>query len=390
MVRVSLFVSLAATAAAVLAKPCISCKGENSINANCPPREAAHHRQFFYIGGRQVEGPAGTITADQLYVEKLTPASGRNKSLAPLVFIHGGGSSGVSWLNKPDNNPGWASNFLDKGHVVYVMVFAAVGRSSANNVEDYLMFGGMSVSAVEQGFTAVADFNTYPQSQLHTQWPGTGRDGDPSFQLFQKAMIPINGNMANFEVAMRKSGCELLALIGRPSYLISHSMGARGPILMSNDCPEHIAGNINIEGTTIPFWSYGWGLGGTPTNPWGFTLSPVDYDPPIKSASELVVESVGNETMAHRNCYRQKEPARKLPKIASVPFVQITGEASVHVTYDHCTVDYMKQVGGNPEYIKLGDIGIKGNGHFMHLEKNSDEIADVVSAWIAKTERALQ
>ena len=48
----------------------------------------------------------------------------------------------------------------------------------------------------------------------------------------------------------------------------------------------------------------------------------------------------------------------------------------------------MKQVGGKPEYIKLSDVDIKGNRHFMHLEKNSDEIADVVSEWIKKTEAA--
>jgi len=75
--------------------------------------------------------------------------------------------------------------------------------------------------------------------------------------------------------------------------------------------------------------------------------------------------------------------ARRSPRascqIASVPYVMITGEASVRITYDHCIVDYMKQVGGDPEYIKLGDIGIKGNGHFMHLEKNSSEIADVIA-----------
>ncbi|KAH7374732.1 Alpha/Beta hydrolase protein [Plectosphaerella cucumerina] len=370
------------------AAACVSCKGENAVSAKCPSREAAHHRDFFYVGGRPVPSPAGgDITADQLYVEKLTPVGGgRTGDAKPIVLIHGGGGSGTSWLNTPDGRPGWASNFLKKGHTVYVVDYAAVGRSSANNIADYTMVSSMSTLAVEMGFTAVSVFNTYPQSQLHTQWPGTGRVGDPVFDQFQKAFIPINMNFANFELAMRASGCELLRLIGEPAYVISHSMGARAPLVMSNDCPERIAGNINIEGTTIPFWSYGWGLGGSRTNPWGLSLTPLDYDPPVSDPSELQVESVGNETLAFRNCYRQKEPARQLPKVASVPYVQITGEASVHVTYDHCTIDYLRQVGGDPEYIKLGDIGIKGNGHFMHLEKNSDEIADVVSDWIKRTE----
>lgn len=82
----------------------------------------------------------------------------------------------------------------------------------------------------------------------------------------------------------------------------------------------------------------------------------------------------------------QEEPARKLPNIAKVPYLMLTSEASVHVTYDHCLINYLKQVGANPEWIKLADIGIKGNGHFMHLEKNNDEIAAVVLHWMREKE----
>lgn len=280
MVRATSYVAaLAVWALSASGASCVSCKGEKAISAKCPSREAAHHRDFFYVGGRPVETAAGTITTDQLYVEKLTPAAtprGRHGEKKPIVFVHGGGGSGTSWLNTPDGRPGWASNFLRKGHTVYVVDYAAVGRSLANNLADYTIVSGMSVSAVEMGFTAVADYNTYPQSQLHTQWPGTGRAGDPVFDLFQKAFIPINTNWVNFELAMRASGCELLSLIGEPAYVVSHSIGARVPLVMSNDCPDLMAGNINVEGTTIPFWSYGWGLGGSRTNPWGLSLTPLD------------------------------------------------------------------------------------------------------------------
>jgi len=51
---------------------------------------------------------------------------------------------------------------------------------------------------------------------------------------------------------MRASGCALLSLFGR-SYLISHSIGAIHPILLSNQCPDLVAGNINLETATIPF-----------------------------------------------------------------------------------------------------------------------------------------
>jgi len=103
--------------------------------------------------------------------------------------------------------------------------------------------------------------------------------------------------------------------------------------------------------------------------------------------TELVIESVGEDTVEKRNCYRQVEPARQLPNISSVPYLGISGEAGTHVAQGYCIINYLKQVGGNPEYIKLADVGIKGNGHFMHLELNSLEIARVVEKWIVDRER---
>jgi hypothetical protein len=85
-----------------------------------------------------------------------------------------------------------------------------------------------------------------------------------------------------------------------------------------------------------------------------------------------VVESIGNDTIEHRNCYQQAAPARQLPNISSIPYV----------TYGHCIIGYLEQAGGSPEWIRLGEVGIRGNGHFMHLEKNNLEIAALVQQWI--------
>jgi hypothetical protein len=70
------------------------CTGINAIAPGCASQEALHQRDFFYIGGRYVAGAAGNLTYDQLYVEKLTPATGVNQS-NPVVLFHGGGTSGV-------------------------------------------------------------------------------------------------------------------------------------------------------------------------------------------------------------------------------------------------------------------------------------------------------
>ena len=33
-------------------------------------------------------------------------------------------------------------------------------------------------------------------------------------------------------------------------------------------------------------------------------------------------------------------------------------------------------------FIKLADLGIHGNGHMMMLEKNSDQVAQVIADWL--------
>jgi S-ribosylhomocysteine lyase LuxS involved in autoinducer biosynthesis len=38
--------------------------------------------------------------------------------------------------------------------------------------------------------------------------------------------------------------------------------------------------------------------------------------------------------------------------------------------------------GGSVDTIDLPDIGIKGNTHMMMMDKNSDQIADVMQKWL--------
>ncbi|KAI9786708.1 MAG: hypothetical protein M1816_007849 [Peltula sp. TS41687] len=158
--------------------------------------------------------------------------------------------------------------------------------------------------------------------------------------------LPLPTNLPGTERVMRASGCALLRRI-RPSFLIGHSFGALFPILLSDECPDLVAGNDNLEPATIPFQSYTGNatsvVGRTPNRVWGLTNTPITYQPPISSPDELKTISVGEDTPGLRSCILQMEPARQLPRIAQVPYVAITGEASPHTTYDHCVVNYLEQ-----------------------------------------------
>ncbi|KAF7541153.1 hypothetical protein G7054_g879 [Neopestalotiopsis clavispora] len=308
------------------------CEGLNAISPRCISTEAPYRRDSFYVGGNYVpyNGTYQSLTIGQIYVEKLTPLSGVNQS-NPLVFIS-----------------------------------AAIPPGS-------------------DGFTAPELANYYPQAAGHDKWPGTGLRGDPIFDAFEASMIPINSNSTSGELAMRAAGCRLLDLVGE-SFTFCHSASCQYTVLMSDECPELVKATINLEPTVIPFQTFVGGAsdpnGRSRSRVYGLTNTPITYDPPIQSASELNPVEVGTDTPAMRSCFLQASNStiHTLPQIAKVPFVMYTGSASPHITYDHCVALYLNQTQVPYEWIKLEDIGILGNGHFLYLETNNIEIADVVHA----------
>ena len=62
----------------------------------------------------------------------------------------------------------------------------------------------------------------------------------------------------------------------------------------------------------------------------------------------------------------------------------VSGEASFHAPFEHCTVKYLHQAGVEAEWIDLGTAGIHGNGHMMMLEKNNLDVAAAIDSWLSK------
>jgi len=119
---------------------------------------------------------------------------------------------------------------------------------------------------------------------------------------------------------------------------------------------------------------------------YGITAMPLSYSPPVASASELsFVQEENSDGPGLVKCWMQATPARQLPNLQKMPVLMLTAEASYHAPYDHCTVKYLQQAGLRPSWIKLADLGIRGNSHVMMLEKNNRQIAAVIARWLDKT-----
>lgn len=191
--------------------------------------------------------------------------------LCPIDLQDSDQCASQTWLNTPDNRKGFASYFIDQGYLVYLIDQTSVGRGSEENLDDFVIRIGSTAEISEAGFTVPEIDDFYPQSVNHTQWPGTGLKGDPIFDAFEDAFIPLTSNNTGQQTSMRQSGCKLLALIGS-SFLVSHSIGSVFPILLSNDCPDLIAGSINLDPDIVPFEDFtSTGMAMSSDRLWGFT-----------------------------------------------------------------------------------------------------------------------
>jgi hypothetical protein len=124
-----------------------------------------------------------------------------------------------------------------------------------------------------------------------------------------------------------------------------------------------------------------------PRNPnsWGLTNMKYQFDPPANSPSEIqtVLEEKSDRPDEVR-CWMQVEPARKLVRWQNIPVLSISANGTYHRVYDPCIPKFLNQAGVKTDFVRLEDVGIRGNSHMMMLERNSDDVIEFVVEWIKK------
>ena len=335
---------------------------------------------YLFAGGTYSTVNEQEVMSGQLYAEFQIPADQRHRW--PVVMVHGGGQSGTNFTGTPDGREGWAQFFLREGYAVYVVDQAGRGRA-AHQADLYPPLGTVRLAGAQERFAAPERYNQWPQARLHTQWPGEGKPGDPVFDQFYASQMP---SIRDFTFQQRVNRDALLALLEEigPAILLTHSQSGAFGWPVADARPDLVKAMVAVEPNGPPFFQGD--EAATRARPWGPTGVPLAYSPPAADASELAIvrqETPDGPDLAR--CWAQKEPARTLPNLQQVPIMILTGEASYHAPYDHCTVKLLAQAGVQTTFIKLADIGLLGNGHMMMLEKNNLEIAAVMTDWLDKT-----
>ncbi|KAF2099338.1 alpha/beta-hydrolase [Rhizodiscina lignyota] len=349
--------------------------------------ELPYIREYFYSGGKYADDGSGEgthIFKEQMYVEQLTPRTGTIKKY-PVVLIHGAAQSGTNWLNKPDGGRGWASAFLEQGYTVYIVDQTLRGRSPWQPDNGTMIT--ISAEQAEKQFTAVQDYNLWPQAKFHTQWPGSGRIGDPIFDTFYATQMQYLNQTPYQQSTIQNAGAALLDRIGKPVILFGHSQAGPYPLLIADKRPHLVRAIVGLEPSGPPFKDAIFDT--NPARVWGVSDIPFTYDPPITDPSQLVKVEHPAPSSDFVPCILQAEspPPRKLINLVDIPIIVLTTQASYHSTYDYCTVEYWKQAGiKDVTHLELAKVGIKGNAHMVFMEKNSDVVQAEIERRISKFE----
>jgi pimeloyl-ACP methyl ester carboxylesterase len=339
-------------------------------------------RTYFYVGGKYTGAPGNEVLSGQMYVEKLQPR--RVSQRYPIVLIHGNWQTATNWMQTPDGRPGWADYFLERGYIVYLVDQPARGRSPWNASTDGRI-QGRSSSFVEQRFSAPELSKLWPQAMKHTQWPGDGdrkgRQGDPVFDAFYATQFESLESGVETQNLILAAGTALLDKIG-PAILLTHSQSGSFGWILADARPKAVKGIIAVEPSGPPFRNAVFDE--EKGRAWGAADIPLTYDPPVKNASEIAIRQQPSPDGPDLvRCWAQADPPRLLVNLQGIRVLIVTGEASYHAPYDHCTAQFLTQAGVPNTHFRLEEQGIHGNGHMMMLEKNNLQIAALIQKWIA-------
>ncbi|KAH6609404.1 hypothetical protein Trco_002750 [Trichoderma cornu-damae] len=372
----------------------------------------------FYSTIPWAAGTDGVNLSGQMYVEMLEPLHVKHNF--PVILIHGDFHTGQIWLSKPDGRPGWAAKFLDHGYRVFVVDLPGCGRSQFLLPEDYHRremwrhSDALDAVRVERELTApekqpaVAGDFPWPTVELHSQWPGTGQRGDAIFEQYMASLSTIVFRKAEREALAQLALKNLLQQIGT-SVLVGQGAGCTAAWLAADAVPNLVARVVAIEPAGPPcakaFVNTPSGRLYSPylrhdtrVRKYGLSDIPLNYSPPAAVPTGVdspALDIAPRQLPDNNGCYMAQipipglstknlgqEPVRQLVNLKQMRHVIITGQASHHCVFDWATVRFLRQAGVCADYFYLPRSGIFGNGHLMFLEKNSDQIAELVIGWI--------
>ena len=304
----------------------------------------------FYVSGKQVTlsglpktnistspgmapypyDPNGEFETGQMYANyaKLV----KPKAKYPLMLWHGGGLSGNTWQSTPDGRPGWDQFFLRAGHDVYVSDAVERGRSGWSKFPE-IYTSEPIFRAKKESWELFRIGPNYTSSTNKTAFADTQFPVE-AFDNFGKSSNPRW--LTNDAVTQQAYDAYVQKVC--PCVLVAHSQGSSFAVTAALHAPDKIKALVLVEASSNP-------------------------DP-----TKVAIDSVKN-----------------------IPILYLWGD---HISdsplwprfqaVSRRYYDAMAKINKDADWVELPSLGIKGNGHMMMMDKNSDQIAGIVQDWLKR------
>ncbi|SCW66156.1 Alpha/beta hydrolase family protein [Sphingobium faniae] len=204
--------------------------------------------ESFYVGGVQRQVESGIFGLDTqisgaLYVQRMAPVERRFPY--PVLFIHGGMHSGVTWETTPDGREGWQTLFVRGGFDTLVVDQAWRGRSPPDltALNPFVDSGEPELAAFTCGTNIARQFarggDRFPMRQLEHYgaqlWPDFG--------------IPAAFAANRPGQSDPRTIAPLAQLVDRlgPVVLVTHSQGGHVGWELAKARPEGVKAIVSVE-----------------------------------------------------------------------------------------------------------------------------------------------
>jgi pimeloyl-ACP methyl ester carboxylesterase len=281
----------------------------------------------------------GHITVNQMYVEYQIPQdAGRH---VPVVLIHGGDLSGVTYETTPDGRMGWEEYFARQDRPVYVPDQVSRARSG---------FDVRAINAVKKGLQPVSDLPLVFVAPDEVAWtlfrfgPEFGTPfADTKFPVeaadeFSKQVVP------DFNLSLPEPN----PTIGHLAELATDKL--KGAIL----------------------------LGHSQSGLFPLDVALINLDA-VKGA--IVIEPGG--------CNNSVYTDQQINTLTGVPILVMFGDHIADFSFwqdnfNDCDafVQRVNDAGGNATMLHPPDLGIFGNTHMLMQDENNLQLADLILKWI--------
>ncbi|MEL6622125.1 MAG: hypothetical protein AAFY27_07110 [Pseudomonadota bacterium] len=301
----------------------------------------------FHVGGRKVvvrdqptrmmsytpasppteKDPNGIYWIDQAYVQYFIPEDSADR--LPIIFLHGGGLTGVTWETTPDGRPGWLQLFLKWGYPVYVVDQPERGRAGFSVVPN--TWDGEPMSRAAEEAWTLFRFGDADGFDRRTTYPGCDFPVN-ALEAFIKQAVPRWTTTRPIHIA---AFADVIDRIG-PCTVICHSQGGDTAHPVVTARPEIVRNVVALE-------------------PSGFAPDPIAD--PLKGQRYLYV--YGDFIDRHPMWRQLDQPARS-------------------------SAERLRSAGAEVDWWSLSDHGLPGQSHMLMMDRSSAKTAALVRDWIAK------